>query len=177
MHQNATFDGTNNAFVNVTYTVKDENGGTVGTYTVPAGSSSGIWEWSDAASGGTVAPEQTTTYTVTYTVSPTQSGTYESVSKDAAFTITVNTCSLTISKAGHRRRQPNPNQTFVFDVKDSAGKVVTTIVVKDGDSKTITGLAVGKYTVTEDTNCRGATASLATTTRRLRSAARCPAPR
>lgn len=151
VHQNATFDGTNNAFVNVTYTVKDENGGTVGTYTVPAGSSSGIWEWSDAANGGTVAPEQTTTYTVTCTVSPTQSGTYESVSKDAAFTITVNTCSLTISKAV-TGDGANPNQTFVFDVKDSAGKVVTTIVLKDGDSKTITGLAVGTYTVTEDTN-------------------------
>lgn len=151
VHQNATFDGTNNAFVNVTYTVKDENGGTVGTYTVPAGSSSGIWEWSDAASGGTVAPEQTTTYTVTCTVSPMQSGTYESVSKDAAFTITVNTCSLTISKAV-TGDGANPNQTFVFDVKDSTGKVVTTIVLKDGDSKTITGLAVGTYTVTEDTN-------------------------
>lgn len=151
VHQNATFDGTNNAFVNVTYTVKDENGGTVGTYTVPAGSSSGIWEWSDAASGGTVAPEQTTTYTVTCTVSPTQSGTYESVSKDAAFTITVNTCSLTISKAV-TGDGANPNQTFVFDVKDSAGKVVTTIVLKAGGEKTITGLAVGTYTVTEDTN-------------------------
>lgn len=151
VHQNATFNGTNNAFVNVTYTVKDENGATVGTYTVPAGSSSGIWEWSDAASGGTVAPEQTTTYTVTCTVSPTQSGTYESVSKDAAFTITVNTCSLTISKAV-TGDGANPNQTFVFDVKDSTGKVVTTIVLKGGEQKTITGLAVGTYTVTEDTN-------------------------
>ena len=151
VHQNATFDGTNNAFVNVTYTVKDENGGTVGTYTVPAGSSSGIWAWSDPASDGTVAPEQTTTYTVTCTVSPTQSGTYESVSKDAAFTITVNTCSLTISKAV-TGDGANPNQTFVFDVKDSTGKVVTTVVLKDGEQKTITGLAVGTYTVTEDTN-------------------------
>lgn len=144
-------NGENNKYVNVTYTVKDENGGTVGTYTVPAGSSSGIWEWSDAASGGTVAPEQTTTYTVTCTVSPTQSGTYESVSKDAAFTITVNTCSLTISKAV-TGDGANPNQTFVFDVKDSTGKVVTTIVLKAGGEKTITGLAVGTYTVTEDTN-------------------------
>ena len=144
-------DGVNNKYVDVTYTVKDENGGTVGTYTVPAGSSSGIWEWSDAASGGTVAPEQTTTYTVTCTVSPTQSGTYESVSKDATFTITVNTCSLTISKTV-TGDGANPNQTFVFDVKDSTGKVVTTIVLKGGEQKTITGLAVGTYTVTEDTN-------------------------
>lgn len=144
-------DGENNRYVAVTYTVKDENGGTVGTYTVPAGSSSGTWAWNDAASGGTVAPKQTTTYTVTCTVSPTQTGTYESVSKDAAFTITVKTCSLKISKAV-TGDGANPNQTFVFDVKDSTGKLVTTIVLKDGEQKTITGLAVGTYTVTEDTN-------------------------
>lgn len=148
VHQNATFDGTNNAFVNVTYTVKDENGGTVGTYTVPAGSSSGTWVWPN---GSEVQPDKTTTYTVTCTVSPTQEGTYESVSKDATFTITVKTCSLTISKAV-TGDGANPNQTFVFDVKDSTGKVVTTIVLKGGEQKTITGLAVGTYTVTEDTN-------------------------
>lgn len=151
VHQNATLDGTNNAFVNVTYTVKDEKGRPVGTYTVPAENSSGIWEWSDPENGGTVAPEQTTAYTVTCTVSPTQSGKYESVSEDTTFTITVNTCSLKISKAV-TGDGANPNQTFVFDVKDSAGKLVTTIVLKDGEQKTITGLAVGTYTVTEDTN-------------------------
>lgn len=68
-----------------------------------------------------------------------------------AFLCHVNTCSLTISKAV-TGDGANPNQTFVFDVKDSTGKVVITIVLKDGDSKTITGLAVGTYTVTEDTN-------------------------
>ena len=144
-------DGENNRYVNVTYTVKDENGGTVGTYTVPAGSSSGTWAWSDPANGGTVAPKQTTTYTVTCTVSPTQEGTYGVVEKTAEFTITVKTCSLTISKAV-TGDGANPNQTFVFDVKDSTGKVVTTIVLKNNERKTITGLAVGTYTVTEDTN-------------------------
>ncbi len=151
VHQNATFDGTNNAFVDVTYTVEDENGGTVGTYTVPAGSSSGTWAWSDAASGGTVAPEQTTTYKVTCTVSPTQSGKYERVSKDATFTITVKTCSLTINKTV-TGDGVNPNQTFVFNVKDKDGKLVTTVVLKGNTSTTITGLAVGDYTVVEDTN-------------------------
>lgn len=68
-----------------------------------------------------------------------------------AFLCHVNTCSLTISKAV-TGDGANPNQTFVFDVKDSAGKLVTTIVLKDGEQKTITGLAVGTYTVTEDTN-------------------------
>lgn len=143
-------DGVNNKYVDVTYTITDENGAPVGTYKVPAGKvgSEGSWAW---VSGGTVSPKQTTTYTVTCTVSPTQQGTYESVSEKTTFTITVNTCSLTISKAV-TGDGANPNQTFVFDVKDSTSKVVTTIVLKNGDSKTITGLAVGTYTVTEDTN-------------------------
>ena len=150
VHQNATFDVTNNAFVDVTYTVEDENGMVVGTYKVLAGSSSGTWEWSDAASGGTVAPEQTTTYKVTCTVSPTQSGKYESVSKDATFTITVNTCSLTITKTVEGNGA-NPDQTFVFNVM-KGGNLVTTVVLKANTSTTITGLAVGDYTVVEDTN-------------------------
>lgn len=68
-----------------------------------------------------------------------------------AFLCHVKTCNLKISKAV-TGDGANPNQTFVFDVKDSAGKVVTTIVLKAGGEKTITGLAVGTYTVTEDTN-------------------------
>lgn len=68
-----------------------------------------------------------------------------------AFLCHVSTCSLKISKTV-TGKGANPNQTFVFDVKDSAGKVVTTIVLKAGGEKTITGLAVGTYTVTEDTN-------------------------
>lgn len=151
VHTNDTFDSKNNAYVDVTYTVEDEKGTVVGTYTVPAGSSSGTWVWSDAASGGTVAPEQTTTYKVTCTVSPTQSGKYERVSKDATFTITVKTCSLTINKTV-TGDGVNPNQTFVFNVKDKDGKLVTTVVLKGNTSTTITGLAVGDYTVVEDTN-------------------------
>ena len=68
-----------------------------------------------------------------------------------AFLFHVKTCSLTISKAV-TGDGANQNQTFVFDVKDSAGNLVTTIVLKNNEEKTITGLAVGTYTVTEDTN-------------------------
>lgn len=68
-----------------------------------------------------------------------------------AFLCHVSTCSLTISKTV-TGDGANPNQTFVFDVKDSTGKLVTTIVLKNNERKTITGLAVGTYTVTEDTN-------------------------
>lgn len=144
------FDGKNNAFVKVTYTVTDATGNRVGTYTVPAGATSGEWTW-NGAENGTVAPKQTTTYTVTCTVSPTQTGKYESVSKDATFTITVKTCSLTINKTV-TGDGVNPNQTFVFNVKDKDGKLVTTVVLKGNTSTTITGLAVGDYTVVEDTN-------------------------
>ena len=68
-----------------------------------------------------------------------------------AFLCHVNTCSLKITKTVEGKGA-NPNQTFVFDVKDSTGKLVTTIVLKNNERKTITGLAVGTYTVTEDTN-------------------------
>lgn len=145
------FDGKNNAFVTVTYTVTDAaTGDTVGTYTVPAGATSGEWTWA-GAENGTVAPKQTTTYTVTCTVSPTQSGTYKAVDAVTRFTITVNTCSLTITKTV-TGEGANPNQTFVFDVQDKDGSVVMTVVLKAGQSKTITGLAVGDYTVVEDAN-------------------------
>ncbi|MCI7810336.1 MAG: VWA domain-containing protein [Clostridiales bacterium] len=143
-------DGTNNAYVDVTYTVKDENGTVVGTYTVPAEKTSGegTWEWTN---GSNVKPDKTTTYTVTSTSTPKTGDETNTASVEKQFTIKVNTCSLTISKTV-TSDGANPNQTFVFDVEDSTGKVVTTIVLKDGEQKVITGLAVGTYTVEEDAN-------------------------
>ena len=65
-----------------------------------------------------------------------------------AFLLHVNTCSLTISKTVTGQ---NNGQSFVFTVKDANGNVITTVAVKGGASKTITGLPIGIYTVTEDT--------------------------
>lgn len=65
------------------------------------------------------------------------------------FLFHVKTCSLTINKTV--TGGGDSDQTFVFNVKDKDDKVVTTIVLKDGKQKTITGLAVGDYTVVEDT--------------------------
>ena len=65
-----------------------------------------------------------------------------------AFLLHVNTCSLTISKTVTGQ---NNGQSFVFTVKDANGNVITTVTVKGGASKTITGLPIGSYTVTEDT--------------------------
>lgn len=65
-----------------------------------------------------------------------------------AFLLHVNTCSLTISKTVTGQ---NNGQSFVFTVKDASGNVITTVAVKGGARKTITGLPIGIYTVTEDT--------------------------
>lgn len=139
----------NNAYVDVTYTVKDENGTVVGTYTVPAGktSSEGTWAWMN---GSEVRPDKTTTYTVTSTSTPVNpDGTQKAVSSaPVEFKITVKTCSLTITKTV--TGGGDPNQTFVFNVM-KGNDLVTTVVLKAGASTTITGLAVGDYTVAEDT--------------------------
>lgn len=141
-------NGENNAYVDVTYTVKDKDGSKVGTYTVKAGDSTGTWHWESGSS--TVSPEKDTTYTVTSTSTPANpNGTQKAVSSDPVeFKITVKTCSLTISK---KVTGQNNGQSFVFTVKDTNGNVITTVAVKGGASKTITGLPIGPYTVTEDT--------------------------
>ena len=142
-------DRVNNAYVDVTYTVTDENGQLVGTYTVPAGktSSEGTWAWMN---GSEVQPDKTTTYTVTSTSTPENlDGTQKAVSSNPVeFKITVKTCSLKITKTV--TGGGDPNQTFVFNVMKD-GKLVTTVVLKGNTSTTITGLAVGDYTVAEDT--------------------------
>lgn len=139
-------DGTNNAYVNVTYTVTDENGTVVGTYTVLAGSSEGAWAWTN---GSNVKPDKTTTYTVTSTSTPKTGNMTNTASVKKQFTITVNTCSLTITKTV--TGDGDPNQTFVFNVM-KGNDLVATVVLKAGQSTTITGLSVGDYTVVEDTN-------------------------
>lgn len=141
-------DRVNNAYVDVTYKVKDENGTVVGTYTVPAGktSSEGTWAWMN---GSEVQPDKTTTYTVTSTSTPSTGDKTNTADVEKQFTITVKTCSLTITKTV-MGDGANPNQTFVFNVMKD-GELVTTVVLKAGTSTTITGLAVGDYTVAEDT--------------------------
>lgn len=142
-------DRVNNAYVDVTYTVKDEKGTAIGTYTVLAGNSSGegTWTWTGDSM---VSPKKDTTYTVTSTSTPSTGDKTKTADDETTFTITVKTCSLTISK-NVKGEGANPNQTFVFNViKD--GKAVTTVVLKGNTSTTITGLAVGDYTVVEDTN-------------------------
>ena len=135
-------NSTNNAYVTTTYTIKDGDT-TIATYTVKPGETIGEWNTSTE-----VSPDSTHEYTVTCEVKNADSSDVKTA--DATLTVVVNTCSLTISKTVEGEGT-NPNQTFVFNVMGKDGKVVTTVVLKDGEQKIITGLAVGKYTVVEDT--------------------------
>ena len=63
-------DGTNNKYVDITYTLKDADGNEVGTYTITHGNASGTWQ---AAAEWNPALEDCTEYTWTCTVTPNQS--------------------------------------------------------------------------------------------------------
>ena len=71
-----TLDGKTNAYVNLTYQVKDAGGNVIGEYAVPAGATSGSWKWKDGsgtltAQGKFTEPENETQYTVDLVVTPT----------------------------------------------------------------------------------------------------------
>lgn len=77
------------------------------------------------------------------------------------FTIHVKTCKLTINKV-FNTKYPDDNETFIFNIKGTdnnknnplAKKININVVVSKGDNnsyqKTIAGLPIGNYTVTEE---------------------------
>ena len=71
-------DGKKNKFVDLIYTIKDENGNVVGTYTINAGETTGI------ASGTTGPLDVDTTYTIECTVRPITNGTTKETTVDSA---------------------------------------------------------------------------------------------
>lgn len=66
------------------------------------------------------------------------------------FTVFVKTCSLTVTKAGSGS-MTNGTETHIFTVTGPNG-ISLKIAVQGNGSKTIVGLPVGEYAVTEDTN-------------------------
>lgn len=66
------------------------------------------------------------------------------------FTVFVKTCSLTVTKTGSGS-MTNGTETHIFTVTGPNG-ISLRIAVQGNGSKTIVGLPVGDYTVTEDTN-------------------------
>ena len=80
-------DGTNNAYVDLIYEIKD--GDTlIGTYTIAAGQTTGTWT---AADGHTLTPALTDekTYNIYCTIDPITEGTFEAVTKSATATVFV----------------------------------------------------------------------------------------
>lgn len=74
---------------------------------------------------------------------------------DKKFRVHLKTCQLTVVKAAGHGELYDAGDTFVFTVKGASGMMKdkkTTAVIKGTGSQTITGLLIGSYTVTEDTN-------------------------
>ena len=65
------------------------------------------------------------------------------------FYVHINTFDLTVTKSGE---DIAPNQTFVFRIQGKDNDLDMQIVITGAGSKTVTGLPVGDYTVTEDTS-------------------------
>ena len=65
--QTITPNGTNNAYVTITYTVKNSQGDVLGTYTIQQGRTDGSWSGGAAPS---ISPDECSNYTITCTVTP-----------------------------------------------------------------------------------------------------------
>ena len=65
------------------------------------------------------------------------------------FVVHLNTFDLTIIKSGYNI---DPDQTFIFTVKNEETGFSMQVVIKGTGSTTITNLPAGTYTVTEDTS-------------------------
>lgn len=135
-------DGSNNAYVDIRYTVTDPEGKPVGTMTIPAGETSGEWTWTPDAAP---ALEKDTKYTINCVVSPSipKVDGVANWEETKSATVYVRTCTLTITKQGSQ----DDNQGFIFKV---TGPKAFTVSVQGNGSVTIAGLPIGSYTVTED---------------------------
>ena len=87
-------NGTNNAYVNLTYMIKDSTGATVGTYTIPAGQTTGTWD----GTSDIKTPAGVGDYTYTVTVTGTdkeKTATSDSKDYNAKFSITAKPVTFT----------------------------------------------------------------------------------
>lgn len=136
-------DGTNNAFVGISYTIKNGDE-IVGTYTIPKGELSGEWAW-EAGQTGMPALTEDTVYTVDCTVTPNPTGTIPATAIVKGFTVFVKSGTLTIQKQGGQA-----GEKYVFNIQKD-GKDYMTVTVDGNDTTTIKKLPKGSYTITEET--------------------------
>ncbi|OUQ23024.1 hypothetical protein B5E80_11200 [Flavonifractor sp. An135] len=81
-----TPNGTNNAHVTITYTLK-QNGAEIGTYTILAGQTEGSWSWSDSGKTNTGTLITCQDYTLECTVSPVKTTGADSLGNEAVSAI------------------------------------------------------------------------------------------
>lgn len=67
------------------------------------------------------------------------------------FIVHINVFDLTIQKTAKADTTIDPNQTFVFKVKNNGSGKTMEIVITGAGQKTVKGLPMGSYTITEDT--------------------------
>ena len=72
-------------------------------------------------------------------------------SKQGQFIVHINVFDLTIEKKAANGSTIDPNQTFVFKVKNNGSGKTMEIVITGAGQKTVKGLPMGSYTITEDT--------------------------
>lgn len=145
VHTPDNVDGTGNAFVHIIYTLKS-GGETVGTYSIPAGSSTGVWEWKPGHTGAPILTE-TTEYEAECVVSPSVQGIVPDTEiSSQKFTVVVESGTLSL-----RRIHGEDDETYVLRLMKN-GKEFMTVAVENGKPVTIVGIPAGKYTVEEDTN-------------------------
>ena len=68
------------------------------------------------------------------------------------FIVHINVFDLTIQKTAKADTTIDPNQTFVFKVKNNGNGQTMEVVITGKGEKTIKNLPMGSYTITEDTN-------------------------
>ena len=72
-------------------------------------------------------------------------------SKQGQFMVHINVFDLTIQKTAKAGTTIDPNQTFVFKVKNNDNGKTMEIVITGEGQQTVKGLPMGSYTITEDT--------------------------
>ena len=72
-------------------------------------------------------------------------------SEQGQFIVHINVFDLTIQKTAKAGTTIDPNQTFVFKVKNNGSGKTMEIVITGAGQKTVKGLPMGSYTITEDT--------------------------
>lgn len=142
-------DSVNNAYVKITYTLKDSSGKIVGMYEIPKGKSASAGTWELTPDVGALYEE--TVYDIECAVTPDSAlkdsvGPEEVGEQEASATHTVHIMNgtLTIHKDGGVN-----GERYVFNVTGTNGFEMTVSVPANGET-TISGLPAGTYTVKED---------------------------